>query len=149
VSVVRVQNPGVLSQPVFTDLLHRALEGSHANLFPDPEKVVEWLRGAISDPEIGVTISIGDNAKLRGVMIVSVKTGVFSLLPWILYVFSEHREATMELCLWSQEWFLEHGFDRCYAFNTSDKEDQHFEYMAEHLGARTPTIVMLGDKKES
>lgn len=147
-SVVRIQNPVVLFQGIFLDLLDRALRASHEDLFPEPEKVVEWLRDNLPDPQVGVFVSIGDNAQLSGIMIASVRTGVFSLLPWILYIFSDHREATQDLCLACQEWFREHGFDRCYAFNTSHKEDQGFEHVAKRIGARVPTIIMLGDKKE-
>jgi hypothetical protein len=147
-TIIRIQNPAILSQEIFLDLLERALGASHANLFPEPEKVVEWMRENLADEQIGVFVSIGDNSKLQGIMVASVRTGVFSLLPWILYIFSESREATQDLCLRCQQWFREHGFDRCYAFNTSNKEDQHFEHVAERIGARTPTIIMLGDQKE-
>ena len=53
-----------------------------------------------------------------------------------------------EACLPPRDMLFEYGFDRCYGFNTSHKDDQGFEHVAERLGARVPTIVMLGDKKE-
>ena len=119
-TALRVQNPSVLSQEVFLDLLDRAL-GSRQDLFPDPEKVSEWLRENLADPQIALFLALGDDAKLNGLLIASVRTAVFSLLPWLLYIFSEHWEATQELCLACQEWFQENGYDRCYAFNTSHK----------------------------
>lgn len=146
-SVFRIQNPIVLSQPLFTELLDRAL-ASREDLFPNPEKVMEWLRANLADPQIALFVAVdGENNRLSGLLIASVRTWVFSSLPWLLYIFSDRREATQELCLMCQEWFQQHGFDRCYGFNTTKKSDQEFEHLAIHLGCRVPTIVQLGDKK--
>jgi len=146
-SVFRIRNPSVLSQEIFLDLLDRAL-ASREDLFPEPEKVAEWLRENLADPQVALFVAVGGDARLQGLLVASVRTGVFSLLPWLLYIFSEHWETTEGLCRMCQEWFRENGYDRCYAFNTSHKEDQGFERLAVHLGASVPTIVQLGDTKE-
>jgi hypothetical protein len=146
-SVFRVQNPVILAQPLFAELLERAL-ASREDLFPDPEKVMEWLRANLHDPQVALFLAVVDDVKLGGLLVASVRTWVFSSLPWLLYVYSDHWKFTQELCTECQKWFLEHGFDRCYGFNTTPKDDQSFERLAEHLGCRVPTIVQLGEKSE-
>jgi hypothetical protein len=145
--VFRVQNPTVLDQPIFMELLERAVS-ARPDLLPPPDEVKKWLDQNLVDPNVGLFVAVNDEAKLGGLLIASIYTWTFSKLPWLLYLFSDHWSMTQELCLHCQKWFLANGFDRCYGFNTTEKPDQDFERLAEHLGCRVPTIVQLGEEAE-
>jgi hypothetical protein len=137
----------VLSQPIFLELVERAF-GAREDLYPEVSEVLDWLKQNIGDPEVALFVAVDDDAKLVGLLVASVKTGVFSRLPWLMYVFSDHWSTTQGLCMKCQQWFRAHGFDRCYGFNTTGKSDQAFERLAKHLGCQVPTIVQLGEDSE-
>ena len=96
VDIFRIQNPFVLRQPVFLDLAQRAF-GARADLFPSPDEVLAWLEQNVADPENALWVAVGQDSTLGGLMVATIKTSVFSHLPWILYLFSDHWSMTVEL----------------------------------------------------
>jgi hypothetical protein len=146
-NVLRIQNRAVLTQPVFLELIGRAF-AAREDLYPKPDEVLDWFIKNLGDPLIGIFVAVDDTSNLGGLLVGSLRTSVFSKLPWLLYVYAEHWKMTEALCEACREWSLEHGYDKFYAFDTTPNKT-FLRRVVENLNCEVPSLVHLTRKDDT